>query len=432
MIAAKPVQGLTRGFGRNAFDLPVAALAGLAAAFLAFAMPADLLEQLVVATGLPHLLAAAEPPLGFKARGLIGVAGAAAAFALAYALLRLLDRSGREKPKPEPAWAEDTPRLRRRDVHPDAPVCRPISAARDFGEPAPPLRSAAPPLEPPPAPFEPAPPAHAFVPPSPEPVPAPPEPVPLAQAFVPPPEPLRAPPKPAPEPAPLPQASAPSPEAEPPEPLPSWAAQPARPQLERLRRTVLSLSPDPEGQAEADQPETPVQGEAESVATQVEAARIEPEAQAEAEPVAVQAEPIPLPEPTPQLSEPEPREADDRAMFTITARDDVPDPADHDVPVSFPESEEVLELGDHSAPAWLVEDEVQAASPEPRTGSEGDASLPELMRRLEQGLSRRRDRRVFATAPQQHAPAPQVFPEANDDRLQKAIENLQRFAARSE
>ena len=30
------------------------------------------------------------------------------------------------------------PRLRRRDVHPDAPVRRPISAARDLGEPAPP------------------------------------------------------------------------------------------------------------------------------------------------------------------------------------------------------------------------------------------------------------------------------------------------------
>src|SRR5947199_3349260 len=139
MIAARPFQHVARGLGRNAFDLPVAALAGLAAAFLAFAMPAELLGRLVVATGLPHLLAAAEPPLGFKARALLGVAGAGAAFGLAFLLLRLLDRSGRPK---KPVWpeasAESGPRLRRRDLHPDAPVCRPISASRDLGEPAPP------------------------------------------------------------------------------------------------------------------------------------------------------------------------------------------------------------------------------------------------------------------------------------------------------
>jgi len=29
-------------------------------------------------------------------------------------------------------------------------------------------------------------------------------------------------------------------------------------------------------------------------------------------------------------------------------------------------------------------------------------------------------------------PAPQVFPEAHDDRLQSAIDSLQRFAARAE
>ena len=438
MIAAKPVLGSTRGFGRNAFDLPVAALAGLAAAVLAFATPADLLEQLVAATGLPHLLAAAEPPLGFKARGLIGIAGAAAAFALAYMLLRLLDRSGREKPKPEPAWSEDAPRLRRRDVHPDAPVCRPISAARDFGEPAPPLRSAAPPLEPPPAPFAPAPAPRAFVPPPPEPDPAPPEPATPPQAFIPPPpEPEPA----APEPAPLPQAvtSPPPPEPEPappapepvapsqavapppaseaPEPLPSWSAQAARPELERLRKTVLSLSPETEGEAETRAPET--------------------EVRVEADPVAVAPAPVAIPEPVPQAIEPEPLQADEPpAPASLPEFDDLPDPLDHQAPASLPETEDVLELTDRSAPAWLVEpeslSEPEVAAPEPQAEPAGDASLPELMRRLEQGLTRRRDRQVFATMPQQHAPAPQVFPEANDDRLQKAIESLQRFAARAE
>jgi hypothetical protein len=141
MIAARPFQDLTRGFGRNALDLPVAVLAGVAVAFVAFAMPGDLLTGLVSASGLPSLLAAAEPPLGLKARAGVGLAGALAAFVLVFALLRLLDRSGFEKPRPEaapPPEEADLPRLRRRDVHPDAPVRRPISAARDLGEPAPP------------------------------------------------------------------------------------------------------------------------------------------------------------------------------------------------------------------------------------------------------------------------------------------------------
>src|SRR4051812_4402904 len=102
MIAATPLQDLTRGLGRKAFELPVAALAALAAAFLALAMPAELLERLVVATGLPHLLAAASPPLGLKARLMIGGAGAAAAFGLTYMLLRMLDGRGRREKQPQP------------------------------------------------------------------------------------------------------------------------------------------------------------------------------------------------------------------------------------------------------------------------------------------------------------------------------------------
>jgi hypothetical protein len=269
MIAARPIQDLTRGFGRSAFDLPVAALAGLAMAFVAFAMPADLLGRLVAATGLPHLLAAAEPPLGFKARAMIGLAGAAAAFAFAYWLLRRLDGAGPRKARPEPdTFEEDRPRLRRRDLHPDAPACRPISAARDFGEPAPPT-------------------------------------------------------------------------LEPAAPAPSWLAEPAAPE----------------------------------------------------EPAAA----------------------------------------------AFEDSEAPLELTDRPTPAWLAEEvrpepepEVETAPPAPRPAPAADASLPELMRRLELGLARRRDRHAFAIPPRQHAPAPQVFPEAQDDRLQSAIESLQRFAARGE
>jgi hypothetical protein len=140
MIATRPFQDVTRGFDRNALDLPVAALAAVAVAFAAFAMPGNLLTGLVEASGLPSILAAAEPPLGLKARAGVGLAGALAAFGLVFLLLRLLDRTGLERARPAPPVDADSdmPKLRRRDVHPDAPVRRPISAARDLGEPAPP------------------------------------------------------------------------------------------------------------------------------------------------------------------------------------------------------------------------------------------------------------------------------------------------------
>ncbi len=140
MIVSRPFQDAMRGVGRNALDVPVAALAGLAVAFLAFAMPTDLLTELVGSSGLPSLLPAAEPPLGFKARIGIGLIGAVAAFGLVFLLLRLIDRTGYDTPRAAPSFegSGDLPKLRRRDAHPDAPGRRPISAARDLGEPAPP------------------------------------------------------------------------------------------------------------------------------------------------------------------------------------------------------------------------------------------------------------------------------------------------------
>jgi len=138
-MAARPFKSLFQGAGRNALDLPVAGLAALAAAFAAFVVPQDLLSRAVSATGLPSLLSAAQPPLGLTARVVLAVGGAAIVFGLVFLLLRLLDRSGMnagsETRDEEAALA---PRVRRRDGHPDAPAPRPISAARDLGEPAPP------------------------------------------------------------------------------------------------------------------------------------------------------------------------------------------------------------------------------------------------------------------------------------------------------
>ena len=98
-----------RGVGRNALDLPVAGLAAAAAVFVAFAMPQDVLSQIVSATGLPSLFAAAQPPLGLTARIAIALGGALVTFGLVFFLLRLLDRSGldtaTERPSPSPRTA---------------------------------------------------------------------------------------------------------------------------------------------------------------------------------------------------------------------------------------------------------------------------------------------------------------------------------------
>ena len=80
MILSLPSSNRLRGVGRNAIDLPVAGFAAVALAFLAFAMPGDLLTELVGASGLPSILSAAEPPLGYKARVGVGLIGAALVF----------------------------------------------------------------------------------------------------------------------------------------------------------------------------------------------------------------------------------------------------------------------------------------------------------------------------------------------------------------
>lgn len=121
-------------------DVAVPALAGLAILFVAFAAPDDLVDRLVAATGLPSFIHAAAPPLGLKARLAIGVTGGAVTFAFAFLLLRAIDRLTTRPVRAAPVLAPEpeAPRLRRRDLHPDAPPRPPISAIRDLGEPAPP------------------------------------------------------------------------------------------------------------------------------------------------------------------------------------------------------------------------------------------------------------------------------------------------------
>ena len=130
------------GGERSALDLPVAGLAGLAVAFAMFTIPDDLLGEAVGATGIANFITAAQPPLGTTARIVLALVGAFAAFTGAFVLLRWLDRFALRASAPI-IVAPEAPRIHKADAHPDAPPCRPISASRDLGEPAPPSRPVA-------------------------------------------------------------------------------------------------------------------------------------------------------------------------------------------------------------------------------------------------------------------------------------------------
>jgi hypothetical protein len=150
-MATKFLHEAQRGASRGSIDFPLALLAGLSVGFVAFVMPGDLLSAAVELSRLPSILPAAEPPLGNKARAAFALVAAAATILAVFLLLRLLGRKAEAPRRREPEIGEpergfEAPRLRRSDVHPDAPARRPILAARELGEPTPARASA-------PAPF---------------------------------------------------------------------------------------------------------------------------------------------------------------------------------------------------------------------------------------------------------------------------------------
>ncbi|HEY0412961.1 MAG TPA: hypothetical protein VGD66_07460 [Allosphingosinicella sp.] len=123
----------------SALDLGVGAFAAASAGFVFFAMPEDLFSTLVVKSGLPKVLAAAQPPLGDTARlGIVAVV-ALVTFAFVWSLLRALDgvpaRVAGVEAEGEPEPQGEVLRLRKADAHPDAPARRPLLAGRELGEP---------------------------------------------------------------------------------------------------------------------------------------------------------------------------------------------------------------------------------------------------------------------------------------------------------
>lgn len=121
------LQTLSRRIGAFPIELPAAAMLAGAVALSTLALPDWRFEGAVAATGLPALVSAAQPPLGWTARLLVAAILAALAFAATWTGLRALDR------KPEPG---DFPSFRAADLHPDAPRRRPILAGAEFGAPA--------------------------------------------------------------------------------------------------------------------------------------------------------------------------------------------------------------------------------------------------------------------------------------------------------
>ena len=161
-MATKILHSAQKGVGKGALDAPLAVLAALAVGFVIFAMPVDILGRLVEISRLPNYISALQPPLGMKARLAFSLAGAGGTFLFTYLLLKRLGqpakpRFKKEAPAPELDEEEgEMPKLRRADVHPDAPARRPILAGRDFGEPEIPDARTAPfwkpePFAPPPA-----------------------------------------------------------------------------------------------------------------------------------------------------------------------------------------------------------------------------------------------------------------------------------------
>lgn len=123
--------------------LPIAPLAagviGVLTAAMFALIPTELLESMVVDSGIASVLSAAEPPLGMTARLLLvllcgGGVGAIAWFGLflSFGTRTIVVQRPR---KSGDAGAVSTPVLRRADSHPDAPARRPLFANTDLGTP---------------------------------------------------------------------------------------------------------------------------------------------------------------------------------------------------------------------------------------------------------------------------------------------------------
>ena len=99
----------------RALDLAPAVMLALAVGFIAAVAPVDLIERLVAVSGMPSIVPAASPPLGFTARAIMVAGSAAVTLAAAWLLLRAV---GRRRPGAGAKGPDVEPRLRAADRHP--------------------------------------------------------------------------------------------------------------------------------------------------------------------------------------------------------------------------------------------------------------------------------------------------------------------------
>lgn len=146
---------LERAAGRlkPSLETMVAAGAAIVTGAAVYLMPIELLQNAVIASGLPSVLPPLDPPLGSRAKIGLALVAAGFAFGLVALLVRLLIGKPKKvsktarlferkrdvvKAKPAVPIADETlvaPKLRRRDRHPDAPARAPLSIGREIGTP---------------------------------------------------------------------------------------------------------------------------------------------------------------------------------------------------------------------------------------------------------------------------------------------------------
>lgn len=104
--------------------------AGLCVALAGLALPGELLERLVVTSGVAAFVPAAEPPLGMTARACVGLfAGGLAAMLAWFALSIVIALVDAKATQGTEAGGERRPTVRRADAHPDARPREPLRAS---------------------------------------------------------------------------------------------------------------------------------------------------------------------------------------------------------------------------------------------------------------------------------------------------------------
>lgn len=138
LTSPSPFAAILGDGGAMPFAVPlapaIAAVLAALGALMFLLMPAAVLEDLVVDSGIASLITAAQPPLGITAHLTIAflvaiVVGGISWFALFLLIGARVVMVGRD------ARDDGVPILRRADAHPDAPARRPVFAHRDLGTP---------------------------------------------------------------------------------------------------------------------------------------------------------------------------------------------------------------------------------------------------------------------------------------------------------